>query len=45
MIKTPAQAINVQTVTDGINWRVTSGRENKFDTCRFTESVMVVEGC
>jgi len=26
--KTPARMINVQTVTDGISRRVTSGREN-----------------
>jgi len=44
VIKTPAHTINVQTVTDGISRRVTSGRENT--SLIFVDSrIEVSEGC
>jgi len=42
--KTLAHTINVQTVTDGISWRVTSGRENT-SLILVDHGVKVIEGC
>jgi len=40
--KTLAHTISVQTVTDGISRRVTSGRENTFDTCQIVNHAVKV---
>jgi len=42
--KTLAHTINVQTVTDGISWRVTSGREIT-SLILVDNGVKVIEGC
>jgi len=44
--KTPAYTINVQTVTDGISRRVTSGRQNTSLILLIVDyEVKVIEGC